>query len=367
MIVRSLVRLGLVMVVVLLPGGPARANGGPPEGGVVRWNEDYILERDALLDGDLVVFGGSATLETGSVVEGTVVVWGGDAEIDGTVAREVVVSSGDVFLGANAVIQGAVVCSWGCDIEREEGSQVHGDTIEDMPSFSLGPEYWLNQQWTSLDEPSHRTPWVSGVTRVLGVAVRAARSIAGVLVVAIVAGLVALLWPGPTNRVSRTASKAPWPSIGVGLLTAFAATALVVALAVTVCLSPVALLAALAVSAGGLFGWIAIGALVGERLLEALKARQITPLWAASLGTLLITVVSSGLRLVRCVGVFGWMLMLALGCLGLGAVVLTRFGTTQYTPDELEVVPPSAAPARRLADTDEAGTETTESEVESSG
>ena len=367
MIVRSVVRLGLVIVVVLLPGVPALANGGPPEGGAVRWNEDFTLEKDALLDGDLVVFGGDAMLETGSVVEGTVVVWGGDAEIDGTVGGEVVVSSGDVFLGANAVVQGAVVCSWACDVEREEGSRVHGTTIEDMPLFSLGPDYWLDQQWTSPDEPSRRTQWTSVAARVLGVALRAARSIAGVLVVATVAGLVALLWPGPTNRVAQTASKAPWPSIGVGLLTAFAATALVVALAVTVCLSPVALLAALAVSAGGLFGWIAIGALVGERLMEALKARQITPLFATSLGTLLITVVSSGLRLVRCVGVFGWMVTLALGCLGLGAVVLTRFGTTQYTPDELEVVAPSAAPARRLVDTDEAGTHTTESEVEGSG
>jgi hypothetical protein len=94
-------------------------------------------------------------------------------------------------------------------------------------------------------------------------------------VIAAVAGLVALIWPQQTAQVGRAIVDAPWLSLGIGLLTSITSTALVVALAITICLSPVAALAALALSAAGLFGWIAIGEQVGERLLQALNVQQI--------------------------------------------------------------------------------------------
>ena len=55
-------------------------------------------------------------------------------------------------------------------------------------------------------------------------------------------------------------------------------------------------------------------------------------LWAAGLGTLLITLVGVGLSSAFCLAPLGWLVMIILGCLGLGAVVLTRFGTMPYTP-----------------------------------
>jgi hypothetical protein len=116
------------------------------------------------------------------------------------------------------------------------------------------------------------------------------------------------------------------------LLTVGAATALIIVLAITVCLSPLAALAALGLGAAGLFGWIGVGTLVGERLLQALNARGIAPIWAAGLGTLLITLISTGLSAAFCLAPFGWLMVFVLGCLGLGAVVLTRFGTTDYVP-----------------------------------
>ncbi|NIV31368.1 MAG: hypothetical protein GWN58_18290, partial [Anaerolineae bacterium] len=66
---------------------------------------------------------------------------------------------------------------------------------------------------------------------------RAIRRVIAVLVVAAVAGLVALIWPHQTAQVGRTVIGAPWPSFGIGLLTVVAATALVIALALTICLS----------------------------------------------------------------------------------------------------------------------------------
>jgi hypothetical protein len=235
-------------------------------------------------------------------------------------------------------VEGDVVCSWNCDLEQEEGARVDGGVIEGIPLRGL--------RFERLRDAPTRTPslpglWASGAGRVLDWTLRAVRRVIAVLVVAAVAGLVALIWPHQTAQVGHTVIEAPWPSLGIGLLTVIAATALVIALALTICLSPAAALVALALGAAGLFGWIGVGAQVGERLLQALNVRKIAPLWAAGLGTLLITLVGMGLSVAFCLAPLGWLTVLVLGCLGLGAVVLTRFGTMAYVPSTGEEPGPS--------------------------
>jgi hypothetical protein len=100
-----------------------------------------------------------------------------------------------------------------------------------------------------------------------------------------------------------------------------------VALLLTICLPPLVLLA---LAVAGLFGWAGVGALVGERFLKAVNARQATPVWSAALGTLLISLVAAGLGFLPCIGVVAWIATFVVGCFGLGAVVLTRFGTRPY-------------------------------------
>ena len=329
-------RRWFIWLIVLLTGGlllpttTALADGGPPgDDGVVIWNEDYTLGEGERLDGDLVVFNGSATLEAGSRVEGSVVIWGGDADVEGIIEGDLVVSGGDIHLGEGAVVEGDVVCTWNCDIEQEDEARVDGRIVEGLPLRGPHFEHWRG---FPIPMPSPPTSWASGPERVLVWMLRILRDVVGILVIAAAGGLVALIWPEQTTRLGQTLVEAPGTSFGIGLLTAIAATVLIIALAITVCLSPIAALAALALGAAGLFGWIAIGALVGERLLRALNAREVAPLWAAGLGTLLITLVSAGLSVALCLAPFGWLIVFVLGCLGLGAVVLTRFGTVDYAP-----------------------------------
>jgi hypothetical protein len=329
--------------VLLLPAAPALATEGPPgDDGVVIWNEDYTLEEGELLDGDLVVFNGDVTLEPGSRVAGSVIIWKGSAQIDGIVEGDMVVSGGDIHLDDGAQVEGDVVCTWNCDLEQEEGARVDGGIIEGLPLGDLRFERWRD---VPMRIPSLPSFWASGAGQVLNWTLRAIRSVIAMLVVAAVAGLVALIWPHQTAQVGRTVVEAPWPSLGIGLLTAAAGTALIIALALTICLSPVAALVALALGAAGLFGWIGVGAQVGERLLQALNVREIAPLWAAGLGTLLITLIGVGLSVAFCLAILGWMVVFVLGCLGLGAVVLTRFGTMAYTPSASSGTSPTPPPA----------------------
>jgi len=319
----------LLAVSLILPTAPALAQSDPPDNGTVIWNEDYTLEEGERLDGDLIVVNGDVTLEEGSYVEGSVIVWLGSVSVEGTVEGDLVVSSGDIYLGDNADVDGQVVCTWKCAVEQEEGARVGGGVVEVNPLETLrfGREGRL-----PIPVPSPLTFWASGPGQALAWVLKFIRGLAAILVVAAVAGLVALIWPGPTAQIGRAVVDAPWHSFGIGLLTIIAATVAIIILTITICLSPVALLAAIALGAAGLFGWIGIGAVVGERLLQALNVRGLAPLWDAGLGTLLVTLICIGLSAALCLAPIGWLAIFVLGCLGLGAVALTRFGAAAYVP-----------------------------------
>jgi hypothetical protein len=329
---RVLVSLTVALLVgLLLPAVPAVAASEPPDDGVVIWNEDYVLAEDEILDGDLVVFNGDVTLESGSRVKGNVVIWSGNAEASGLVGGNLVISNGKVRLEEDAHVEGDVVCSWNCDIQREEGARVDGDIIEG-PTLQGFPFADWGERGLRIRVPSRDAKpfWLSGPEQLLKWVFRVVRALVTILVIAAIGGVVALIWPNATAQVGRTAFESPGASLGVGFLTIVAAIALVLALAITICLSPAAALVALFVGAAGLFGWVAIGARVGQRMLGAFGAAEVPPTLVGGLGTLVITLITVGLSVGFCLAPLGWLLLFAIGCFGLGSVVLTRFGTTAY-------------------------------------
>ena len=124
----------LAVGLLLFSATPALADDDPPgDGGITIWGEDCTLEEGEWLDGDLVVIDGDVTLEADSRVEGSVIVWNGSADVEGTIEGDLVVSSGDVHLDDDAWVEGDVVCTWDCDLEREEGARVDGGIVEGVP------------------------------------------------------------------------------------------------------------------------------------------------------------------------------------------------------------------------------------------
>jgi hypothetical protein len=328
----------IAMVVVLLglllfPALSVSAQETAPDpNGEVIWNEDFTLEAGERVSGDLVVFNGDVMLEDGSAVDGNVIIWNGSADVDGSIGEELVVSNGAITLGENARVDGNIVCSWSCDIDKDEDAYVGGSMIEAAPMHDLEFEYLDSIKVPTPSVPSSNF-WDSAPARVLRWLFKVARGIAGVLVVALVGGIVALMWPEPTRRVGRTINQQPLASLGIGILAAVAAVVLIVGLTITICLSPVALLGGLLLGVAIFFGWISLGALLGEQLLKALKVKEITPLWAAALGTLILSAVAGGLSGFACLAPLGWLISLILGAAGLGAVAMTQFGTNDYTPN----------------------------------
>ena len=130
----------------------------------------------------------------------------------------------------------------------------------------------------------------------------------------------------------------------MGLLTLIAVPALLVLLAITICLIPFSVLGFLLFGVSVAFGVIALGLEVGVRLGQAFQ-RAFHPAAAAGLGTLLLALVVGGIGLIPCVG---WIAPTLTAALGAGAVVLTRFGSRTYTVAGPSL-PPPAPPAEPAA------------------
>ena len=283
----------------------------------------YTLASGETLDGNLVVLGGNALLEQGSTVNGDVILMGGNLEANGSIEGNVVGLGGLVSLGGISFVKGDVTMI-GAQLDKADGARVEGRVI------------------TSVRAPLTFTfPGGVQVPR-FGVNVSPELSFIGfflkVLVWAALAVLVVLFLPEHTRRVGQTTVSQPLISGGLGLLTVVVLPVLMLALIVTILLIPVSLLVAALAVLAWMFGLIALGLEVGKRLAELFK-REWAPAAAAGAGTFVLILVLNGIReVVPCVG---WVAPALAGMVGLGAVLLTRFGMQVYPPVMLApVVPP---------------------------
>jgi hypothetical protein len=101
-------------------------------------------------------------------------------------------------------------------------------------------------------------------------------------------------------------------------------------------------------------------------MLEQLKAQNVTSVMAVAVGSVILSLITAVLWIVTdcCLG---WPFVILVGSFGLGAVVLTRFGTQEYVPapespaapqpsvllaeDEGEFVPAEPEPAAEIEET----------------
>jgi hypothetical protein len=95
---------------------------------------------------------------------------------------------------------------------------------------------------------------------------------------------------------------------------------------------PIVLVVSLALGGGFVMGWVAIGTLVGQRLADAMKLNNRSLPVVAVLGTVVLTLLVSVLsELPFLLGGWLWTVVaFVIGCAGLGAVALTKFGTQAY-------------------------------------
>jgi hypothetical protein len=299
------------------------------QGQAVLPGESIVIKPGDTVQGDLAVLGGRVELQNGGRVNGNAAVIGGTGVIDGEVDGHLVVLGGTVELQSNALIRQNLF-TLGGNVSKAPGATVQGETIEGfrgrLPSL---PEIrtWPTIQPTRWDQQA--------LFNLLRDILRFVLNLVALVVLGV---LLVLLLPKQTAVVAQAVTEAGWTSFAVGLLT-FLVLLVVVPLLVIICIGiPVAVLLVMAAVAAGLFGWIAIGVLLGNRLLAALHTSQTQPAVEIIVGVTVLTILAQ----VPCLG---WMAGIIAGAVGLGAVVLTRFGTMHYAPQrpatDLPAPPPS--------------------------
>ena len=310
--IRIPILLLTALILLLLAGCVPFSMVDMDEGLVI--GQPYTLESGKTLDNDLTVIGASAALNENSTVNGDVAVIGGTVTVDGTVNGNVSVIGSDVSLGENAVVQGSVDTVGGT-VRRASGAVIEGRSVGNTPSIPRITTWRSPAMQVSFDP-------ITGPLMAMFQA----------LALAALAVVVSLFAPAPMERAGRTAVSVPAASGGVGCLTIL----VLVVMAITIILLPVSALGLLVVGVAALFGWLAIGLLVGRQIAILLKQSWTEPV-NAGVGTLVITLLSSLLAIIPCIG---WIAGALVGLVALGAAILTRFGTQVY-PSPYSVAPVS--------------------------
>lgn len=345
----KLITIFLLLALLLMPTSNAYAQG--PGGDEFVIGENYTLESDETLDGSLAVVGGNADIEKDAIVNGDLALIGGNLTIDGNVNGnvaliggnltisgeidgDIVVIGGQALLTETAIVNGDIV-TMGGQVTQDPGAQVSGEIVNNAPPIGI-PEV-------------PNIPNVPGVPDVpntpdINVNVNPFWEVAGVLgralAVAAIGMLLTLFLQPQMERVGDTLARQPVLAGSFGLLTLVVAPLVMLIMAVTVILIPVALIVAFVIPLAWLFGIIALGQEVGERFTNAINQTW-APVLATGFGTFLLLLVGGFVGLIPCVG---WLLPFLVGLIAVGGVAMTWFGTRSapgtMTPQVM--VPPAS-------------------------
>jgi hypothetical protein len=303
--------LAMLISVLVLGLLPITAYAASP-GDVVIGN-NYTLESGKVLYDDLFILGGNVYLLNGSTVYGNIILIGGNLNASGTVNGDIIVFGGTVNLSSTFVLNGDLT-SAGASVNRDPAAQINGQ----INSGKTTPYLILPGGMRLSNITSYTHPFFHLISFFLGL-----------FLWALVAMIVAMFIPTHLARTSQTALSQAIISGGLGLLTIIIAPIVLILLAITICLLPVAIIGVVLLIIAWAFGLIALGLEVGTRV-SAMFKQDWHPAITAGVGTLLLMAVLNGLdTLIPCLG---WIPKLLVGFIGLGAVLLTQFGTKPYNP-----------------------------------
>ncbi|GAB4163895.1 MAG: hypothetical protein Fur0021_39300 [Candidatus Promineifilaceae bacterium] len=308
-----------------------------------------VIEADEVVNDDLQLFSDNLTVEAGAVVNGNITVVGGNAEVAGSVNGDITVMGGSVTLDGQVAGNLTV---FGGNLDIGENADVKGECITLGGNVTAATETGFSCTSAS----NFPLPFLGTVPPAPPVANNGAAEMRNPTTVSRFAGLlgrtlllgglawlVASVWPAHLGRVKQAARQRTAASGVVGLLTTAAVASLAAIIAVIstllllVCVGllgyPV-LFAMLALFAlAGALGWIAMGSILGERLLQnsAMQGNRLMNTTVA--GTALLTF---GLGLLQLLPAFLIVPILAglatfvVFSIGLGAATLTLFGRHPY-------------------------------------
>ena len=252
-------------------------------------------------DKSIVKIGSDVTIEKGQKIHSVVAI-GGQITVSGAVEKSVVAIGGSVVLTKTAVVKGNVV-SLGGVIVMARDAEVRGDLTE-INSNNLYETLTaaLSSEWEGWS-------WIFAVI-----------SLSIFLVILVLALLIAALLPKPVRIVSEAIRENTFKVILCGILGLVLIAPLALLLTISVVGIALIPLEVIFVVCSVLFGFVAVGQFIGAKLLRLLKRPEPGIVRETFWGLVI-------LWLIGWIPYVGWMVKAIAIVIGLGATLVSRFGT----------------------------------------
>ena len=279
---------------------------------------------------DIFRIGEDVEIGTFEKVRGDVIVIGGEITVRGSVTGNVVAIGNDIHITSTGKIDGDAVTVGG-HIRQDAGGTVHGSFVD---TYGFWPTHFM---WRG-----NRFAWFLF-------------SLAGVVFLVTISVLVGLVLPKNVDRVELQARTSFGMSFLVGLITQIALPVVFILLLITIIGIPVALILVPLAVIGLLFlGFTGVAKAVGQGAEERGLRLGGSSLALIAVGVLTIELISIAGRAIGIVGdlftplamairLAGGLVVYVAWTTGLGAALMTRFGTR--TPGEKAASAPKPAPS----------------------
>lgn len=257
----------------------------------------------ASADTSIFKIGSDVTIDKGQKIHSVVAI-GGQITVGGAVEKSVVAIGGSVVLTKTAVVKGNVV-SLGGVIVIARDAEVGGDLTE-INSSNL-----FETLTTAVSSEWDGWSWIFAVI-----------SLSIFLVILVLALLIAALLPKPVRIVSEAIHENTFKVILCGILGLVLIAPLALLLTISVVGIALIPLEVIVVVCSVLLGFIAVGRIIGGKVLRLFK-RPNPGIVRETFWGLVI------LWLIGWIPYIGWMVKALAIVIGLGATLITRFGTHQ--------------------------------------
>ena len=334
----------------------AQAGGSVLTGDQTIIEGNFTLLSGQTLNGDLSVVNGTTILEAGSTVNGDVSIIQGEVTASGLINGDLSCINCRGNVADTAEIRGSLV-SLGQELTVSSKANIRQNSSINLPfNLDLG-NFNLNNLIQQFQQTQTPPTLVSKILMTIFV----------VLAMSALSVLIALLFPRGTRNVGGAIASQPLASWGVGFLTVLVIEIAAVIMLFTLILIPVSLVAQLGLVAAIIYGYVALGYEIGRRLSLNSNLNWTEPI-AAGVGTLLLGLI---VGIVSWIPVLGFLILIITPFFGLGAVVLSVFGSRPFpaaksvqpsiqpvptipqtpVPPKMPQTPPPASktPARRIA------------------
>lgn len=290
---------------------------------------EFSLLSGQTLNGNLSVINGTTVLEAGSTVNGDVSIIQGTVQAGGKITGDLSCLNCSGNIADTAEIQGSLV-SVGQDLAVSSKAKIQQNSSINLPfNLNLG-----NMNWNNLIQrfQQNQTP-PTLVSKIL-------MTIFVVLAMSALSVLVALLFPKGTRNVAGAIAAQPLAAWGVGFLTVLVVEIAAVIMLFTLVLIPVSLVAQLGLVAAIVYGYVALGYEIGNRLSVSSNLNWSEPI-AAGVGTLLLGFI---VGIVSWIPILGILILIITPFFGLGAVVLSVFGSKPFPSAKINPLPMQTVP-----------------------